>query len=49
MEQLIMLMIDEELDSNVLEGTEPIDLEMYIYPRIEEEYPLFSELEPGIG
>ena len=49
MEQLIMLMIEEELDGNELEGTKPVDLEMYIYPRIEEEYPLFSELEPGIG
>lgn len=47
--ELIALMIEEELGDNELEGTKPVELEMYIYPRIEDEYPLFSELEPGIG
>lgn len=50
MEQIIMLMIDEELDGDVLEGTEPvIDPAMFIYPKVEDECSFFSELEPGIG
>lgn len=46
--ELIAIMIEEEIDGDIPEGSEPLfDPEMFVYPRIEEEYPLFSELEPG--
>ena len=48
---MIALMIQEELDETFFpEGDRPlIDADDLLFPEIEDEYPLFEELERGIA